>query len=37
MEGTRALVDVEVWAENQLGEVTARGSATVELLRRAAA
>jgi len=33
-EGSRGLVDAEVWAENQLGEITARGSATIELPRR---
>jgi acyl dehydratase len=34
VEGSRALIDAEVWAENQLGEITARGSATIELPRR---
>jgi len=34
IEGERALVDVQVWAENQLGQTTAKGSATVELPRR---
>jgi acyl dehydratase len=29
------LVDLEVWARNQLGQVTAAGTATVELPRRA--
>jgi acyl dehydratase len=33
-EGGRALVDLEVWAENQLGDRTATGTATVELPRR---
>ena len=28
------LVDLEVWAENQLGQVTAKGTAVVELPRR---
>ena len=30
-EDGRALVDLELWAENQLGQVTLTGSATVEL------
>ena len=34
MEGERALVDLEIWAENQLGQTTAKGSAVVELPRR---
>ncbi len=33
----RYLVDCEIWAENQRGEVTAPGSATVELPHRASA
>lgn len=33
-EGDRALVDLELWAENQLGQTTITGSATVELPRR---
>jgi acyl dehydratase len=33
-EGERALVDAEVWAENQLGQETARGTAVIELPRR---
>jgi acyl dehydratase len=31
----KGLVDVRIWAENQLGEVTATGTSTVELVRRA--
>lgn len=34
LEGDRGLVDVEVWAENQLGEVTIKGTAEIELPRR---
>lgn len=33
-EGTVGLVDLELWAENQLGQTTAKGSAVVELPRR---
>ncbi|MBI4338835.1 MAG: MaoC family dehydratase N-terminal domain-containing protein [Chloroflexi bacterium] len=33
-EGPQRLVDLEVWCEDQRGEVTARGSATVALLTR---
>ncbi len=33
-DGVRALVSVELWCENQLGEITARGSAHVELPSR---
>lgn len=35
IEDGRALVDAEVWAENQLGETTAAGTAVIELPRRA--
>jgi acyl dehydratase len=34
MEGEQALVDFELWGENQLGQVTIKGSATAELPRR---
>lgn len=34
LEDGKGLVDAEVWAENQLGEVTARGTAVFELPRR---
>jgi acyl dehydratase len=34
MDGTRALVDIEITAKNQLGDLTATGNATVELPRR---
>jgi len=34
VEGELALVDLEVWARNQLGQTTATGTATVELPRR---
>lgn len=34
IEGENALVDLEIWAENQLGQTTAKGSAVVELPRR---
>lgn len=34
MEGVKALVDLELWCENQLGQVTLKGSATVQLLAR---
>ena len=33
-EGERALVEAKVWAENQLGEVTATGTADIELPTR---
>jgi acyl dehydratase len=33
-EGAAGLVELEVWAENQRGEVTATGRALVELPRR---
>jgi acyl dehydratase len=33
--GMDALVDFEIWAENQLGQVTAKGTASVALPRRA--
>jgi len=33
-DGGRPLVDLELWAENQLGETTAKGTATVELPTR---
>lgn len=33
-EDDRALVDLEVWTENQLGEITASGAATVQLPMR---
>lgn len=36
IEDGRAVVDLDLWGENQLGQVTIKGSATVELLRRAA-
>lgn len=36
-EGERGLVELSVWAENQLGETTATGNAVVELRRRGAA
>ena len=35
IEDGRALVDAEVWAENQLGETTAAGTAVIELPKRA--
>jgi acyl dehydratase len=35
-EGERALVDVELWADNQRGERSAAGTAVVELPRRTA-
>ena len=34
MDGAIGLVDAEVWAENQMGQVTARGSAVIELPRQ---
>jgi hypothetical protein len=34
MEGEKALVDIDVWCENQRSERTAHGSATVRLLSR---
>jgi acyl dehydratase len=34
LEAGNGLVDLELWAENQLGQVTATGAAVVELLRR---
>lgn len=34
IEGDLALVDFELWGENQLGQVTIKGSATAELPRR---
>lgn len=34
LEGETGLVDLEIWAENQLGQVTAKGSAVAELPRR---
>lgn len=34
IEDGRGLVDLELWAENQLGQVTLTGTATVELPRR---
>jgi acyl dehydratase len=34
LEAGKGLVDLELWAENQLGQVTATGAAVVELLRR---
>jgi acyl dehydratase len=34
LEGGQGVVDLELWAENQLGQVTAKGSAVVELPRR---
>jgi len=34
LEGGQGLVDLELWAENQLGQVTAKGAAVVELPRR---
>lgn len=34
-EEDRGLVDCEIWAENQLGQVTATGTAVVELPRKA--
>lgn len=34
IEDGRALVSCEVWAENQLGQVTAKGTAEIELPRR---
>lgn len=33
-EGNVGLVDLELWAENQLGQITAKGSAVVELPSR---
>jgi hypothetical protein len=35
-ESARGLVDIELWSTNQLGQQTARGTATVELPRRTA-
>jgi acyl dehydratase len=35
-DGTRSLVECEVWTENSQGEITTKGSATVELPRRQA-
>jgi acyl dehydratase len=35
VQGKDALVDCEIWAENQLGQVTAKGTASVALPRRA--
>ena len=37
LDGERGLVDVEVWAQNQLGQRTAAGTAVIELPRRGAA
>lgn len=37
IEAGRALVDADVWAENQFGETTATGTATIELPRRVGA
>jgi acyl dehydratase len=34
IEAGRALIDAEVWAENQLGETTAAGTAVIELPKR---
>ena len=34
VEDGKGLVDAELWAENQLGEVTASGHCTIELPRR---
>ena len=34
LEGGQGVADLELWAENQLGQVTAKGSAVVELPRR---
>ena len=36
LDGERGLVDVEVWAQNQLGQRTAAGTAVIELPRRGA-
>ena len=35
IEGKDHLVDLEIWAENQLGEMTAKGRAQVSLPTRA--
>ncbi len=37
IEDNKGLVDLELWAENQLGQITLSGTATVALPRRAAA
>jgi acyl dehydratase len=34
VENGQALVDADMWAENQLGQTTAKGSAVIELPRR---
>ncbi|UUZ62808.1 MaoC family dehydratase N-terminal domain-containing protein [Polaromonas sp. P1-6] len=34
LEGEQGLVDLELWGENQLGQITVQGSAVVELPRR---